>query len=129
MIRYGDFTAMARYYIHRAGYSIPALREIATGLDAFRDGFCFADVGAGTGKFTENVLDLGLSGFAMEPNDAMHAAGELYCKVPDRLVWRNGCGEETGLPAASVDWVLMGSSFHWTDPCPSFIASCASAAR
>ena len=115
MIRHGDFTAMARYYIHRAGYSVSLLREAATGLDAFRDGFRFADVGAGTGKLTKNILELGLSGVAVEPNDAMRAAGELFCRTSDRLEWQKGWGEDTGLPAACVDWVLMGSSFHWTD--------------
>ena len=29
--------------------------------------------------------------------------------------WSKGTAEHTGLPAASFDWVLMGSSFHWAN--------------
>ena len=32
-----------------------------------------ADIGAGTGKLTENLVSIGLGGFAVEPNDAMRA--------------------------------------------------------
>ena len=31
------------------------------------------------------------------------------------ITWRDGSAEDTGLEDSSVDWVLMGSSFHWTD--------------
>jgi ubiquinone/menaquinone biosynthesis C-methylase UbiE len=29
--------------------------------------------------------------------------------------WKKGSGENTTLPDQSVDWVLMGSSFHWVN--------------
>lgn len=31
------------------------------------------------------------------------------------FVWSKGAAEMTNLPDACVDWVLMGSSFHWAD--------------
>lgn len=73
-----------------------------------------ADIGAGTGKLTENLMEIGLSGFAVEPNEAMRAEaaknawGEVFC-------WSEGYAEATGLEDNSVKWALMGSSFHWAD--------------
>ncbi len=112
----GDFTGLAKNYHHRAGYSLTVLSALASHVGAGRDGFIFADVGAGTGKHTENLLEMGLSGYAVEPNDAMREEGERRCHAPDRLAWSNGQAESTGLPSSSVRWVLMGSSFHWADP-------------
>jgi ubiquinone/menaquinone biosynthesis C-methylase UbiE len=74
-----------------------------------------ADVGAGTGKLTENLSSLGLSGFAVEPNDAMRAEGEKLLDQGVKFKWQKGSAEETGLEKGSADWILMGSSFHWTN--------------
>jgi len=114
-MRHGDFTKLAKDYIHRPGYSARVLRALAADIGADRAGFAFADVGAGTGKLTNDLLALGLRGHAVEPNDAMRAEGVRTCADPQRVQWRPGQAEETGLPDASVDWLLMGSSFHWTD--------------
>ncbi|MCW5893778.1 MAG: class I SAM-dependent methyltransferase [bacterium] len=107
----GDFTALAKSYVHRTGYSDRVLRLLVAHAGAR----VVADVGAGTGKLTENLLDLGLGGFAIEPNAAMRAEGLRLLGDRGAFRWCAGSAEETGLPAASVDWVLMGSSFHWTD--------------
>lgn len=40
-----------------------------------------ADVGAGTGKLTENLIELGLHGYAVEPNDAMRGEGISYIET------------------------------------------------
>lgn len=112
-MKQGDFTALAKDYVNRTGYSLTVLRHLAAYQGGWRSGFAVADVGAGTGKLTGNLWQVGLAGFAVEPNDAMRAEGM-------RLVgdcgfdWRAGSGEVTGLPDSSVDWVLMASSFHWT---------------
>lgn len=112
----GDFTELAKAYRHRTGYSPRVLKALAGYIGAWREGFALADVGAGTGKLTENLLELGLDVTAVEPNDAMRAEGQLLLGEHDRLRWRAGSAETTGLPDRSVDWVLMGSSFHWTRP-------------
>jgi ubiquinone/menaquinone biosynthesis C-methylase UbiE len=114
-MRHGDFTKLAKDYIHRPGYSPRVLRALAADLGAERAGFSFADVGAGTGKLTNDLLALGLRGQAVEPNDAMRAEGIRTCADPQRVQWRAGSAEETGLADGSADWLLMGSSFHWTD--------------
>jgi SAM-dependent methyltransferase len=111
----GDFTALAKDYINRTGYSLRVLKHLAAYLGAHQESFVVADVGAGTGKLTEGLIQLGLRGYAVEPNHAMRAEG-LRLNDGRGFVWREGAGETTTLADSSVDWLLMASSFHWTDP-------------
>jgi SAM-dependent methyltransferase len=110
----GNFTRMAEHYAHRPSYSRDVLGMQLAAIAPRRPQPRFADIGAGTGKLTEVLLGLGLAGVAVEPNDAMRAVGK---KLGGRGVeWLKGAAEETGLASGSVDWVLMASAFHWTDP-------------
>lgn len=113
----GDFTKLAKDYVHRVGYSETALTVLLDHITRSHGAIdAVADVGAGTGKLTENLAQLGLRGYAVEPNDAMRAEGvKLFEGREQAFVWSKGTAEETGLADNSVDWVLMGSSFHWAD--------------
>lgn len=114
MMRQGDFSALAKSYQHRTGYSLVVLRALANHVGAFGPDFRVAELGAGTGKLTENLLELGLHVTAVEPNDAMREEG--FCQTAGGAVeWRAGSAERTGLETGSFDWILMGSSFHWPD--------------
>jgi SAM-dependent methyltransferase len=115
-MKQGDFTTLAKDYIHRTGYSRDVLELLLARVARDQARVVVADVGAGTGKLTENLIALGLSGYAVEPNDAMRAEGQRLCGAERPFAWSRGSAEETGLASASVDWVLMASSFHWTDP-------------
>ena len=75
-MKHGDFTALAKEYVNRPGYSQGVLRMIGRMAGMDRRDFRVADVGAGTGKLTEELAALGLFGCAVEPNDAMRAEGE-----------------------------------------------------
>ncbi|RMB00579.1 class I SAM-dependent methyltransferase [Eilatimonas milleporae] len=117
-MKHGDFTALARHYRHRPGYSRDALGCLARHAGAYgpREAeFTVADVGAGTGKLTEVLAGLKLHGVAVEPNDAMREEGRRTAGVEPDFQWQAGSAEQTGLEDQSVDWVLMASSFHWTD--------------
>lgn len=113
-MKQGDFTQLAKNYIFRPSYSETVLKAILAFIKSDTQDFIFSDVGAGTGKLTELLLSMGLQGHAVEPNDAMRKEGSRICKGV--ITWHKGSGEETGLPDASVNWVTMASSFHWTDP-------------
>lgn len=112
----GDFSSLAKQYIHRPAYNDHLLKTLLqyTGY-LQKPEFSVADVGAGTGKLTKMLLEKGLNVIAVEPNDAMREEGIAYTCGYD-VQWQTGSGEETGLPDESVDWLLMASSFHWTDP-------------
>ena len=114
-MKHGDFTALAKEYVNRPGYSQDVLRMIGRMAGMDRRDFRVADVGAGTGKLTEELAALGLSGCAVEPNAAMRAEGEKAFQRKTSFVWSEGTAEHTGLSTSSFDWVLMGSSFHWAN--------------
>lgn len=114
-MKHGDFTKLAKDYINRPGYSLTALKVIGTYVGMKKEAFKVADIGAGTGKLTENLSSLGLTGVAVEPNEAMRNEGIDLFQTKKTFQWSEGSAEVTGLPDNCVDWVLMGSSFHWAD--------------
>ncbi len=107
---------MAQHYSHRAGYSRTVLGLLMRHVSSLPpQELSVADVGAGTGKLTEELAALGLRPVCVEPNDEMRTEGARALAALG-LTWKKGSAEETGLPARSADWLLMGSSFHWADP-------------
>lgn len=114
-MKHGDFTKLAKSYINRPGYSLEILELLYRYIEKNNENFKVADVGAGTGKLTENLSQIGLTGFAVEPNDAMREEGKKLFENSKAFIWSKGTAEITELEDSSVDWVLMGSSFHWTD--------------
>ena len=115
-MKFGDFTKLAKDYVNRTGYSETVLRVLRSYIESVNGAVkSVADVGAGTGKLTENLESLGLSGYAVEPNEAMRAEGVKLFQGRKSFIWSEGFAEKTGLPENSVDWVFMGSSFHWAD--------------
>lgn len=115
-MKHGDFTELAKFYNARPGYSEMLLKVLGSYIGSYKENFKFADVGAGTGKLTENLVNIGLSGVCVEPNDAMREEGIKALKQhTNKIKWIKGSAETTGLEDSSVDWVFMASSFHWTD--------------
>ncbi|MFI3249357.1 MAG: class I SAM-dependent methyltransferase [Eubacteriales bacterium] len=114
-LKLGDFTQMAKYYKNRPTYSLEALKLISGYIENSMNQSIekVADIGAGTGKLTENLSQLGFSGLAVEPNDAMREEG-MKNELCERFSFQKGAAEETGLDENFAQWVLMGSSFHWT---------------
>jgi ubiquinone/menaquinone biosynthesis C-methylase UbiE len=74
-----------------------------------------ADIGAGTGMFSEVFLANGNHVIAIEPNDEMRSLCEQLVYTWARLKVRNATAEATGLPDASISMVAAGRAFHWFD--------------
>jgi len=72
-----------------------------------------ADVGSGTGIFTELLLKNGNTVFAVEPNEDMRKKAEAKLSVYPNFKSVNGSAESTTLPDKSVDFVTAAQSFHW----------------
>jgi ubiquinone/menaquinone biosynthesis C-methylase UbiE len=107
-----DYTHAAGLYGYRVNYASQVVRCLAAFVGAYRPGLRAADIGAGTGKLTAMLSDLGVTGVAVEPNAAMRTEGAHLSGDPTPFEWRDGTGERTGLPDASVDWVCVGNAFH-----------------
>lgn len=71
------------------------------------------DLGAGTGKLTEQLAARGLDVVAVEPSEGMRE--EFAKALPDVPVLA-GAGESIPLDDASVDAVLVAQAWHWVDP-------------
>ena len=68
-MKHGDFTELAKYYVDRPGYSLELLKILKNHIirEQGREEVIVADVGAGTGKLTENLEEIGIGGYAVEP--------------------------------------------------------------
>jgi len=72
-----------------------------------------ADIGSGTGKFTQLLVSRGLQVYAVEPNKNMrHAAEKDMCDYSG-FNSVNGSAEETTLPDHGIDLITVAQAFHW----------------
>lgn len=117
-MKQGDFTQLAQNYINRPSYSEEIIQLLIHHICAehSKETLQVADIGAGTGKLTEILIKKNISGWAVEPNDAMRAEGIRLHQQHSSFQWVSGSAEHTTLETASVDWVTMASAFHWTNP-------------
>jgi SAM-dependent methyltransferase len=74
-----------------------------------------ADLGSGTGLFTQLLLESGATVNAVEPNDEMRAAAEKILGGEPRFKSVAGRAEATTLADASVNLVTAAQAFHWFD--------------
>ena len=115
-MKHGDFSKLAQNYAaSRPGYSELVLAGVVGMCSCHRKEIQAADIGAGTGIWTQMLVDAGVgSVVAVEPNDEMRREGMRYTKGSG-VKWVAGSAESTGLPAESFDLLTMASAFHWAD--------------
>ena len=99
----------------RPGYP-PALLDFLERQCGLGPQAVVADVGSGTGIFTELLLERGARVFAVEPNADMAGAAEERLGARPAFASVRGRAEDTGLPASSVDLVTMAQALHWFEP-------------
>ena len=118
-MKHGDFTELAKHYHNRPAYSPFLLSKLIACINEqglANEDLKVVEVGAGTGKLTTILArDFNLNVTTVEPNDAMRTEGEKATQGLS-VKWTKGSGEDTNLPSNSADWLIMASSFHWTDP-------------
>ena len=78
-------------------------------LGGTRAGLRVLDLGAGTGRLSAVLLEMGIEVVAVEPDDAMRAL------IPVGAQALSGTAEQVPLPNASVDAVMVGQAWHWFD--------------
>lgn len=102
------------YVRYRPSYPAAVLECLSREF-GLRPAHRIADVGSGTGIFTELLLKNGNTVYAVEPNRKMRRAAQAALATFPGFVSVSGSAEATTLPAASVDWVTAAQAFHWFD--------------
>lgn len=96
-------------------HSLPGPRREAP-LCGKPHAFRIADVGAGTGILTRQLLEQGFAVAAVEPGADMRGVLVRELGAQPRLTVYDGCDAATGLPDGWADGVTAAQAFHWFDP-------------
>jgi SAM-dependent methyltransferase len=112
----GVFDAVADAYDqHRSGYP-PEIIKAAVELALLTPGARVVEVGAGTGKLTEELVACGLRVDAVEPGPNMIEIAQRRVNNSDLVRFHLARFEDVALPVGTFDAVCSGSAFHWVDP-------------
>lgn len=108
----GNFSGQADAYARaRPGYPAEIVDRLVERA-GLRRSDRVAELGAGTGLFTEALVDRGLRVIAVEPNAAMRERAPALAGVE----WQDGTFEACPIGDAEVAWVVAAQAFHWAEP-------------
>ncbi|MFZ0218689.1 MAG: class I SAM-dependent methyltransferase [Candidatus Aquirickettsiella sp.] len=109
------FTKTVSYYLkYRPSYPKEVL-DLLVRECGLNNKSLIADVGSGTGFLAKLFLEAGNTVYAVEPNQAMRETGEAYLAHYSHFHSISGTAEATQLEHASVDFITVGTAFHWFD--------------
>ncbi len=109
------FTGKANHYTKgRAAYASALLNYIFETVGVFAES-TVADIGAGTGIFSKQLLDRGCSVICVEPNEDMRSSAAEGLAHYENVHIISGDAESTTLGDASVDFITAAQAFHWFD--------------
>ena len=74
-----------------------------------------ADVGSGTGIFSQLLVNAAAQVYGVEPNRDMRDAAVRLLRGQSNFISVDGTSEATTLPDHSVDIVTAAQAFHWFD--------------
>ena len=94
----------------------PELFEYLTDTLKIPAGSVFADIGSGTGIFTEQLLARGYRVLAVEPNADMRKKAEEKLFRDENFTSVDGSDAATSLPDKRADYITAAQAFHWFDP-------------
>jgi len=100
------------YKRFRPSYTTEVIDYIFSGFGLLRDS-TIADVGSGTGIFTEKLIGRCKRVYAVEPNREMRIAAEEKLSSFESYVSVAGTSEDTSLDDTSVDAITVAQAFHW----------------
>ncbi|MGV3614872.1 MAG: class I SAM-dependent methyltransferase [Fimbriimonas sp.] len=107
------FSDRVRDYVRYRPTYPPEVIDLLQTECGLQEGTPVADVGAGTGILTRDLLDAGAVVYAVEPNDTMRKAGEEASEGHPRFRSIAAPAEATTLPDECVDIVTCAQAWHW----------------
>lgn len=109
------FSSRVENYIRfRPGYPTGVL-DVLRKECALSAASVVADIGSGTGIFSETLLQNGNPVYAVEPNDEMRHAAERLLASYSQFTSLKGTAETTTLVDGGVDVITAAQAFHWFD--------------
>ncbi len=96
----------------RPGYAAGLFDFIKNTLTVPADS-TFADIGSGTGIFSDLLLKSGYKVYAVEPNEDMRRKADEKLSIYNGFTSVNGTADNTTLAKRSVDCVSTAQAFHW----------------
>ncbi|MBL4752773.1 MAG: class I SAM-dependent methyltransferase [Flavobacteriales bacterium] len=103
------------YIKYRPGYTQELIAFLGQACGSLR-GQAIADIGSGTGKLTEPLLNAGGEVYAVEPNQDMRQAAESMLQDYKDFHSIDGTAESTELGDRRIDAVVAAQAYHWFDP-------------
>ena len=109
------FTGKSEIYAkYRPGYPAACIDYLLEAVGIEKGG-TVADIGAGTGILTGQLLARGLRVYAVEPNGDMRAAAERAFGGKPGFIPVAAPAEDTGLEGGCTGLVTAAQAFHWFD--------------
>lgn len=110
------FGGKAKEYAESRPQYADAVIDELLHLTGWGAGTHIADIGAGTGLFSLQLLARGLTVTLVEPNGPMREEAVQAVAPYSLASVVDGSGEATGLPDGSVDGITVAQAFHWMNP-------------
>lgn len=112
------YSAKAAHYArHRWDYHAAAIQTIID-IAQITLSSHIADIGAGTGVLTRHFAPLVAQLYVVEPNTPMRRQAQRALVEFPSCIMCAGRAEDTGLPAASIDVIMVAQAIHWFEPTP-----------
>ena len=105
---------VSNYIKYRPGYPIDIIDFLKSTLN-LNTSDIIADIGSGTGIFSELFLKNGDTVFGIEPNKEMRHAAEDILKKYENFHSIGAAAENTTLENSCIDFITCAQSFHWFD--------------
>jgi ubiquinone/menaquinone biosynthesis C-methylase UbiE len=109
------FTGRAEAYKNARPNYAPALLGWLKEKYALGSGKVVADMGSGTGIFTQALLSTGATVYAVEPNSEMRTVAEDQFRSFPNFISVPRPAEATSLPEHTFDLITAAQAFHWFD--------------
>ena len=106
---------VSNYVKYRPSYPLELIQPLTQQCN-INANTVIADVGSGTGKLTELLLEQNYFVFGVEPNQAMREAAEDLFQANAKFVSVAGKSEATELDDKSIDIIVAAQAFHWFEP-------------